>query len=98
MKNEITVLHAEQIAPKQMTNVVSLRSEKDFPAYLQTHLGSHCICEFSISNGQSRTLEGVLQEIGKNYLSLYKEDTGTTIAFQYTSLLFISFPQPSFRP
>lgn len=98
MKNEITVLHAEQIAPKKTANVVPLRSENDFQSYLQSHLGCYCTCEFSLGNGQCRTLEGVLQELGKNYFLLYREDTHTTIACQCASLQFITCYGPNSRP
>lgn len=98
MKNEITVLHAEQIAPQRVPKAVPLRTDNDFQTYLQSHLGCYCICEFALGNGQCRTQEGILQEIGQNYFLLYREDTDTTVACQCTSLQFITCRRPSSRP
>ncbi len=98
MKNEITVLHAEQIAPQEVARATPLRTSNDFQAYLQNHLGYYCICEFSLGNGQSRTQKGILQEIGQNYFLLYREDTDTTTACLGTSLQFITCYRPNSRP
>lgn len=109
MEHEITVLHAEQIAapapqPRHSTkrassaNLTTPRMAEDFREHLRRNLGRYCVCEFFPGDGQCRVQEGILREIGQSYFLLYREDTDTTIACDFSSLRFVTCHGQNRRP
>lgn len=70
MKNEITVLHAEQIVP---TPVTINHTPNSFHDYIHQFMGCHCTCQLA-----GHIIEGILQQMGTDCFLLFNPKDNTT--------------------
>ena len=93
MKNEITVLHAEQIASAPIPATQQANMPNGFHDYMHHILGHHCTCRFS-----GHTIEGILQQISGDCLVLFNEKDNTTTLCTKAALQSITCRPPNFHP
>ena len=93
MKNEITVLHAEQIAPTTGTVTKQTNTPNAIHDYMHHFMGCHCTCQLT-----GHTVEGILQQIGTDCFLLFNPKDNTTTLCTGAALQSITCRPPNFHP
>lgn len=65
---------------------------------LSDNLGLYVVCEFIIGTQGLTKKEGILYSVGRNYFTLYEENTQTFVVCDVFSVKFITFYLPGRRP
>lgn len=67
-------------------------------AMLSNNVGNHIIASFLVGNQNLVRWEGILYDVGNNYLTIYQESKGRYIISDLYSLKFMEFYEPTPQP
>lgn len=64
-------------------------------AILSQNIGNHIVASFLMGSQNMTSWEGILHEVGNNYLTIYQPDKGRYVIGDFYSLKFAEFYEPS---
>ena len=67
-------------------------------AMLRNNIGNHIVASFLMGNQNLMSWEGILYDVGNNYLTIYQEPRGRYIVSDLYSLKFMEFYEPNQQP
>ena len=67
-------------------------------AMLRNNVGNHIVASFLVGNQNIMSWEGILYDVGNNYLTIYQEPRGRYIVSDLYSLKFMEFYEPDRQP